>query len=149
MRKLNTIFLPLVITILLSVVTTYFLFNWLEGYTLAPSIKNSYSIGQAITIFIPLLIYFFALITLPFLWTDLVHWIKIKDNDWWKALLSFELFSLIISYIITPPDLISTILFFLICQLIVIANSIALKRKLSKIHENNIYKEKNTSSNKK
>ncbi|MEW7292853.1 hypothetical protein [Aquimarina sp. 2304DJ70-9] len=128
------IILPLVITVFLSATISYFLFKWLEGYSIDPLIKNSVSKGPIIKLFITWLIYFFSLITLPFLWKELIEWIKIKEKDWWKAPLILELFSLIFSYLATPPDFISTILFFIACQPIVIVNSIILKRKLTKIN---------------
>ncbi len=131
MRGLKKIIIPFIVTILLSATTSYFLSRWLGGYSIDPSIESSFGKVQAIKLFITWLIYFFPLITLPFLLSDLVRLLKMKDRDWWKAILAFEFFSLIFSYVGTPPDLISTILFFLICQVIVIVNGIVLKRELT------------------
>ncbi len=146
MKRLKKIIAPLLVTVLLSATSYYFLFKWLKEYSIDPSIESSFSKMQAIKLFIICLIYFFTLITLPFLLSDLVRWIKMKDKDWWKAILGFELFSLFFSYLATPPDLISTILFFLICQMIVIVNYIILKRKLNETKGDDLSKE-NTFSN--
>lgn len=130
--------MPFVITLIFSAVTTYYLFKWLDGYSVAPMVENSFSKGQVIKLFATWLIYFFALMTLPFFMTNLIKWSRLNEKDWWKAIIVLELFSLVFSYVTTPPDIISTILFFLICQPIVIINSIVLRRKLTEFHNNNL-----------
>ena len=130
MKSSKKIIVALVVTVLLSVTITYLSFQWLVGFSLDPSIETSISKVGIIKLFIIWLIYFFASITLPFLLTEIVRWTKMKNKDWWKAIIGLELLSFIFSSLVTSPDLLSTILFFLICQIIVIVNGIVLKRKL-------------------
>lgn len=130
MRK---IIFPLILTIIISVITTYYLFKWMVEHSIHPLVENSFSEGQIIKLFITWMIYFFALITLPFLLTYIIRSVKIKEKDWWKGVIVFELLSLTFAYMATPPDIVSTILFFLICQPIVIVNGIVLKRKLIEV----------------
>lgn len=130
MKSWKKIIVPIVVTVLLSVTITYLLYQWLVGFSLDASIETSISKVEVIKLFISWLIYFFALIMLPFLLTEIVRWTKMKNEDWWKAIFGLELLSFIFSCLVTSPDPLSTILFFLICQIIVIVNGIVLKRKL-------------------
>ncbi len=132
---MKKIILPLVATVLLSMITTFLSYKWLEGFSIDPSIENSFDSGMVVNRFISWLVYISALIMLPFLLKDLLLKFKTKENEWWKTLLFFELFSLVFSYLITPPDLFSTIFLFIICQPIVIVNGFVAKRKLSEIHK--------------
>lgn len=147
MNILKKIILPLLITMLTSAFTTYLYVKWFEGYSIDPSIEISYSQAQAVKLFLTWLIYFFTLITLPVLWMNIILWIRIKEKDWWKTIIGLELFSLVYSYLMTPPDIISTILVFLVCQPMVILNGIVIRRKLIKAYSNSLT-EKNTFSNK-
>jgi hypothetical protein len=136
MSTVKKIILPLALSILLSGVATLFLIQWFELNTMIPEVLLAFSIGQKIKLFITCLLYFTTLITLPFLIKDLAQKLKLKKGDWWKGLLALEILAVIFSYLSTPPDLISTVLFILICQPIVVVNVVVLNRKLAKFDQN-------------
>lgn len=128
---IKKIIIPSLITILISALCTYYLFKWLNAYSIDPKIQNITSVGQLIKLFILLFVYFFALITVPFLSKEIITWCKLKEEDWWKTLIGFEIFSLVFAYVFSPPDMLSKITLFTLCQLIVLVNCIVLKIKLN------------------
>lgn len=129
---IKKLIIPSLITILLSLLSTYYLFHWINAYSLDPKIQNIYSTSQVIKLFFTLFIYFFALITLPFLSKELIKWCKLKKEDWWKVIIGFEVFALVFAYIFSPPDMLSRIILFLPCQLIVVVNCMVIVRKQSR-----------------
>ena len=90
MYGLKKSILPFVVTILLSIITTYFLIKWFEGYSIDSTVKNPVNKELAVKWFITWFIFFFALITLPFLLISIMKWANLKEKDWWKALLGLR-----------------------------------------------------------
>lgn len=129
--NVKKLILPTLITLLISLLFTYYLFKWFNAYSIDPKVQNIFTVAQLVKLYITLFIYFFALITLPFLSRELIQFTKLKEADWWKALVAYELFSLVFAYLFSPPDIFSKIILFIMCQLIVLINCIVIKRKLN------------------
>ena len=86
--------------------------------------------GFSLLIFAQCFIILFASCTLPFLfWVIAPKW-KINKQNWWKPIVILEVVGLLFSYFTTPPDLLSTILMFILWQLPVVINLITLNLKI-------------------
>ncbi len=125
--------LPFLITLLISALVTYGLYKWISEFSIDPMVENQVSKGQIIKLAIICFIYFFGLITFPVLLKSLIQQFKLKEKDVWKMVIGFEMFFLVFSYLVTPPDLISTLLLFFFCQLIVLVNVLVVRRQLRQL----------------
>lgn len=135
MNKKSIIFLVLncLIMATISFFVTKYLMNSLDVFLNNDSTvkfnTEEYS-GFSILIFAQCFIILFASCTLPFLfWVIAPKW-NINKQNWWKIILVLELVGLLFSYFTTPPDLLSTILMFILWQLPVVINLIALNLKI-------------------
>jgi len=131
MSPIKKILIRFIICFLISLVATYFLRMWFSAYTLSSELENSFLSGQTIKLFSTCLNYLLMLTLIPVLIKEKVHKLNLKKGDWWKGLIVFEIMVMVFSYATTPPDLVSTVFVFLLCQPIVLVNTIVLNRELS------------------
>ncbi|GAA4279405.1 hypothetical protein GCM10022259_41300 [Aquimarina mytili] len=117
----------------MSGLVTYYITNINYSSGVAGSaIANDTITLFTIQTFVIWLIYFSTLIILPFTVNYWIQRFSISQHDWWKVILVLESFAILFSYLATPPDMISTLLFFAICQPLVITNTIVVILKLKR-----------------
>ncbi len=119
------------VALVLSILSFYFYFTWFNNQMVDSNFELSFSQIQIIKNYLVWFIYYFSLIGLPFLSKVLILWSGAKQKDLWKIIISLEVFVFFFAYFFTPPDNLSTILVVILGQLIVIVNSISIKRNLS------------------
>ena len=130
---LKKISIPLLVATTLSLVTSYYVYQWLTSYMIDASIKNfNVSWWQIVKLFLTWLIYFSALIVLPFLWKNIIDRRKLKADSFWKMIAWMEFCSLLFAVLTTPPDLLSTIMVFFMCQPLVVLNAVVLFRNFKR-----------------
>jgi hypothetical protein len=118
------------ISSLIAAVASYFVSQYLShiffDFNFNSVTKSDVELSFSFTLFLLCFLFLFTLISLPFLFSAFLAEWKINKHNWWKAIIVLEIVGLIIAYATTPPDLISTIILFVLWQLSIVVNVIAL-----------------------
>ncbi|MGV3612789.1 MAG: hypothetical protein ACO1N0_17645 [Fluviicola sp.] len=119
-----------------SIIGSIFLYNilhrfitafFMEQSKLIPEVKNDFPVNAFdYSLYIFCLSYLFTLIALPFILSVLSEKQFLKAGTMGVKLLVFEILVLILVWIFSPPDLISIILKFVVWQLPIFVNFIAI-----------------------
>lgn len=139
-KDLIRITLSLVATVLLSIIAAIFVYYYLSSFSVYPEnihpVEKPFIIQAFLSLLVFCLVFFFLLITLPFIFIAFIRKGKITHRTWPKILLGLEIFALLAAYFGTPPDLTSTLLLFVLFQIPIAINTLILYRITSRPSEN-------------
>ena len=124
--ELIKIVVPAIVVVILSVISYNYLIVFMSSFEISPEIQNQFESKIHIGLYTQCLVLFFALISLPFIFSVFAVKLKIGKNNLAKTILILELAGLFLAYITTPPDHLSTIIVFIVWQLPIIVNLITL-----------------------
>jgi hypothetical protein len=134
-KKWIIIFLFTLVVIVASFFVSQYVASALEnlsGDVTMDQVKSEFSNKSYVLLYIQCFLVLFTSICLPFIWSTDAIQSKINKHNWWKPILVVELTGLLMAYLTTPPDFFSTILVFILWQLPVVINLIALSRIVRK-----------------
>ena len=125
------IILSILLAVFLAEAMTRFSLEFLSNFQLSEEIQNTWT-ASALLKFVMLAriqfaFYFFMLITLPLLMPWLLKRIP-KEIKTSTAVLALEILGLVLAVLITPPDMVSTVLAFLAWQPVVLVNALMVYR---------------------
>ena len=133
---MNKLSLSILLVIGLTALTSYYLLDFFSGFEIGSGVNVNQTDAQKTSMLFQLIgscfIYFFLLLTLPMLPELVIKWMKIKSGEIWKPILYLEFSLLLLAYLASPPDLMSTVYIFIACQPIVLVNTLSIRRYMTK-----------------
>jgi len=130
--KYKQLIITLAITLVLAIANIFvadYLFKYIESsLSSEPSIQFNSELpdGFYLSLYIKSFLILFASFSLPYLFSAYALKWKIDKSNWWKPILILELVGLLFAYLVTPPDLISTLIVFILWQFPVVVNLMVL-----------------------
>jgi Sec-independent protein secretion pathway component TatC len=121
-RELIKIIVSVLLAVLLSIISYQYLIAFFSEYEINSQIKNPFESASHYGLYAQCLMLFFALISLPFIFSALADKLKINKNNLSKIIVMLEIAGFLLAYITTPPDFVSTIIVFIAWQLPMVVN---------------------------
>jgi len=116
-REWSKILLPTLAAVVLSVILSHYLVGLMANFEIRPQVQNQLNLKTHYRLYAQCLLLFLALISLPFIFSVFATKLKINRNNLGKIILLLEFAGLLLAYITTPPDVISTAIVFVVWQI--------------------------------
>jgi hypothetical protein len=134
--KVFLIFMTAILALIISNIIADFFIGYLSSYQISPKVINP-SISQnemddhRFFLQITISSYFLLSLTLPLILSFIKS--KVQSVKMANIVLAIELLGVTFSYLLTPPDILSTLIIFILWQPIVLTNSLVLIQNRKKL----------------